>query len=55
MARRKWTDKADDLHLKEVAARKAHIPVFGRAIAILVQSMKPTQSLTCSRLLPRMR
>jgi hypothetical protein len=32
VARRKWTDEADILLLKEVAARKAHIPVFGKAM-----------------------
>jgi hypothetical protein len=31
-ARRKWTDDADILLLKEVAARKAHVPVFGKAM-----------------------
>jgi hypothetical protein len=32
VARRKWTDEADILLLKEVAARKGHIPVFGKAM-----------------------
>jgi hypothetical protein len=31
VARRKWTDDADILLLKEVEARKEHIPVFGKA------------------------
>jgi hypothetical protein len=32
VARRKWTDEADILLLKEVAAGKARIPVFGKAM-----------------------
>jgi hypothetical protein len=43
VARRKWTDEADILLLKEIAARKTHVPVFGRAIATRVPSIKPTQ------------
>jgi hypothetical protein len=54
VAQRKWTNGADILLLKEVAARKAHIPVFGkametysaiaaRAITVFVPSIKPTQ------------
>jgi hypothetical protein len=31
-ARCKWTDDADILLLKEVAAREAHVPVFGKAM-----------------------
>jgi hypothetical protein len=37
------TDESDILLLKEVAARQAHIPDFGRAIAMVVPSIKPIQ------------
>jgi hypothetical protein len=43
VARRSQTDEADILLLKEVAARKAHIPVFGRPIAIFLPLIKPIQ------------